>query len=97
METNILNPMAKTTKELLPLNQEEVMGFFMKSEQYYFELSKYFTSGVILMSINKKTGTPLYLIYHMGNFNEPIWNNDWIRCQICSESPLHAKNTRDYF
>lgn len=60
--------MAKTTKEILSLNHEEVMGFFMKSEQCHFEPSKYFTSGVILMSINKKTGTPPYLLYHMGKF-----------------------------
>ena len=69
--------MAKTTKEILSLNHEGVRGFFMKSEQCHFGLSK---SGVILMSINKKTGTPPYLIYHMGNFDEPIWNNKWIRC-----------------
>lgn len=54
METNILNQMTKTTKEILSLNHEGVRGFFMKSEQCHFELSKYFTSGVILMSINKR-------------------------------------------
>lgn len=64
--------MARTKKNILSLCHEEAMGFFMKSEQYHFELSKYFTSGVILMSINKKTGTP----HHMRNFDEPIWNNN---------------------
>ena len=42
METNIVNQMAKTTKEILSLNHEGVRGFFMKSEQCHFELSKYF-------------------------------------------------------
>ena len=36
--------MAKTTKNILSLNHEEVMDFFMKSEQYHgFELPEYFT------------------------------------------------------
>ncbi len=36
--------MAKTTKNILSLNHEEVMDFFMKSEQYHgFELKEYFT------------------------------------------------------
>ena len=36
--------MAKTTKNILTLNHEEAMDFFMKSEQYHgFELPEYFT------------------------------------------------------
>ena len=36
--------MAKTAKNILSLNHEEVMDFFMKSEHYHgFELPEYFT------------------------------------------------------
>lgn len=36
--------MTKITKNILSLNHEEVMDFFMKSEQYHgFELPEYFT------------------------------------------------------
>ena len=41
--------MAKTAKNILTLNHEEVMDFFMKSEQYHgFGLPEYFTFDDLL-------------------------------------------------
>ena len=46
--------MAKTTKNILSLNHEEVMDFFMKSEQYHgFELPEYFTFDEILKYVRE--------------------------------------------
>lgn len=41
--------MAKTAKNILSLNHEKAMDFFMKSEQYHgFELPEYFTFDEVL-------------------------------------------------
>ena len=48
------NPMAKTAKNILTLNHEEAMDFFMKSEQYHgFELPEYFTFDEILKYVRE--------------------------------------------
>ena len=47
--------MAKAAKNILTLNHEEVMDFFMKSEHYHgFELPEYFTFDEVLKQENKK-------------------------------------------
>lgn len=41
--------MAKPAKNILTLNHEEAMGFFMKSEQYHgFELLRFFASDTTI-------------------------------------------------
>ena len=56
--------MAKTTKNILSLNHEEVMDFFMKSEQYHsFELPEYFTFDAFLSSVCDVVRTTLYEKY----------------------------------
>ena len=53
--------MVKTAKDILALNHEEAMDFFMKSEQYHgFELPKYFTFDGVLNYICKVIGTTPY-------------------------------------
>lgn len=53
--------MAKTTKNILSLNYEEVMDFFMKSEQYHgFELPEYFTFDEILKYVRETIGDAPY-------------------------------------
>ena len=53
--------MAKTTKNILSLNHEEVMDFFMKSEQYHgFELPEYFTFDEILKYVRETIGDTSY-------------------------------------
>lgn len=53
--------MAKTTKNILSLNHEEVMDFFMKSEQYHgFELPEYFTFDEILKYVRETIGDAPY-------------------------------------
>ncbi len=53
--------MAKTAKNILTLNHEEAMDFFMKSEQYHgFELPEYFTFDDILKYVREKVGTTPY-------------------------------------
>ena len=53
--------MAKTTKNILSLNHEEVMDFFMKSEQYHgFELPEYFTFDEILKYVRETIGNAPY-------------------------------------
>ena len=54
--------MAETTKNILSLNHEDVMDFFMKSEQYHgFELPEYFTFDEILKYVRETIGdTPLW-------------------------------------
>ena len=49
--------MSKTAKNILSLNHEEVMDFFMKSEQYHgFELPDYFTFDEVLKYVRKAVG-----------------------------------------
>lgn len=44
--------MANTTKNILSLNHEEMLDFFMKSEQAHdFELPEYFTFDDVLIKI----------------------------------------------
>ena len=53
--------MAKTTKNILTLNHEEAMDFFMKSEQYHgFELPEYFTFDEVLKYVREKVGKTPY-------------------------------------
>lgn len=53
--------MAKTAKNILTLNHEEAMDFFMKSEQYHgFELPEYFTFDEILKYVREKVGKTPY-------------------------------------
>ena len=49
--------MAKTAKNILSLNHEEAISFFMKSEQYHgFELPEYFTFDEVLKYVRKAVG-----------------------------------------
>ena len=53
--------MAKTAKNILTLNHEEAMDFFMKSEQYHgFELPEYFTFDKVLKYVREKVGNTPY-------------------------------------
>ena len=53
--------MAKATKNILTLNHEEAMDFFMKSEQYHgFELPEYFTFDEVLKYVREKVGDTPY-------------------------------------
>lgn len=53
--------MAKTAKNILTLNHEEAMDFFMKSEQYHgFELPEYFVFDVVLKYVREKVGDTPY-------------------------------------
>ncbi|MBR5576775.1 MAG: RNA-directed DNA polymerase [Bacteroidaceae bacterium] len=53
--------MAKAAKNILTLNHEEVMDFFMKSEHYHgFELPEYFTFDEVLKHVREKLGTTPY-------------------------------------
>ena len=53
--------MAKTAKNILTLNHEEAMDFFMKSEQYHgFELPEYFTFDDVLKYVREKVGNTPY-------------------------------------
>ena len=53
--------MEKTTKNILTLNHEEAMDFFMKSEQYHgFELPEYFTFDDVLNYVREMIGTTPY-------------------------------------
>jgi hypothetical protein len=53
--------MAKTAKNILTLNHEEAMDFFMKSEQYHgFELPEYFTFDDVLNYVREMIGTTPY-------------------------------------
>lgn len=53
--------MAKTAKNILTLNHEEAMDFFMKSEQYHgFELPEYFTFDEVLRYVRERVGSTPY-------------------------------------
>lgn len=53
--------MSKTAKNILSLNHEEVMDFFMKSEQYHgFELPEFFTFDEVLKFVRKTIGDAPY-------------------------------------
>jgi hypothetical protein len=53
--------MAKAAKNILTLNHEEVMDFFMKSEHYHgFELPEYFTFDEVLKHVREKIGATPY-------------------------------------
>ena len=48
-------------QNILTLNHEEVMDFFMKSEQYHgFELPEYFVFDTLLQSVRDSVGDTLY-------------------------------------
>ena len=53
--------MNKAARNILTLNHEEAMDFFMKSEQYHgFELPEYFTFDEVLKYVREKIGTTPY-------------------------------------
>ena len=53
--------MAKIAKNILSLNHEEAMDFFMKSEQYHgFELPEYFTFDEVLKYVRETVGDAPY-------------------------------------
>ena len=53
--------MNKHIQNILTLNHEEVMDFFMKSEQYHgFELPEYFVFDTLLQSVRDSVGDTLY-------------------------------------
>lgn len=53
--------MSKAAKNILTLNHEEAMDFFMKSEQYHgFELPEYFTFDEVLKYVREKVGDTPY-------------------------------------
>ena len=53
--------MSKTAKNILSLNHEEAMNFFMKSEQYHgFELPEYFTFDEVLKYVRETIGDAPY-------------------------------------
>lgn len=53
--------MAKTAKNILTLNHEEAMDFFMTSDQYHgFELPEYFTFDEVLRYVREKVGSTPY-------------------------------------
>lgn len=53
--------MAKIAKNILSLNHEEAMDFFMKSEQYHgFELPEYFTFDGVLKYVRETIGDAPY-------------------------------------
>ena len=53
--------MSKTAKNILSLNHEEAMDFFMKSEQYHsFELPEYFTFDEVLKHVREVVGDAPY-------------------------------------
>ena len=53
--------MNKHIQNILTLNHEEVMDFFMKSEQYHgFELPEYFVFDKLLQSVRDSVGDSLY-------------------------------------
>ena len=53
--------MVKTAKNILALNHEEAMDFFMKSEQYHgFELPEYFTFDKVLKYVREKVENTPY-------------------------------------
>ena len=53
--------MAKTAKNILSLNHEEAIDFFMKSEQYHgFELPEYFTFDEVLKYVRETIGDAPY-------------------------------------
>ena len=50
--------MSKAAKNILTLNYDEAMDFFMKSEQYHgFELPEYYTFDEVLKYVREKCGT----------------------------------------
>lgn len=53
--------MSKTAKNILSLNHEKAMNFFMKSEQYHgFELPEYFTFDEVLKYVRETIGDAPY-------------------------------------
>ena len=53
--------MSKAARNILTLNHDEAMDFFMKSEQYHgFELPEYFTFDEVLKYVREKVGDTPY-------------------------------------
>ena len=53
--------MSKAARNILSLNHDEAMDFFMKSEQYHgFELPEYFSFDEVLRYVREKVRTIPY-------------------------------------
>ena len=53
--------MSKAARNILTINHDEAMDFFMKSEQYHgFELPEYFTFDQVLKYVREKIGVTTY-------------------------------------
>lgn len=53
--------MAKTAKNMLTLNHEEAMDFFLKFDQYHgFELPEYFTFDEVLNHVRETVVSKTY-------------------------------------
>lgn len=53
--------MTNKTENILSLNHDEAMDFFLKSEQYHgFELPEYFVFDELLQSVKKAVGETPY-------------------------------------
>ena len=53
--------MSKAARNILTINHDEAMDFFMKSEQYHgFELPEYFTFDQVLKNVREKIGVTPY-------------------------------------
>ena len=53
--------MSKAARNILTLNHDEAMDFFLKSEQYHgFELPEYFTFDQVLKNVREKIGVTPY-------------------------------------
>ena len=70
--------MAITTNNILTLNHEEAMDFFMKSEQYHgFELPEYFTFDEVLKYVQIKIGVvPFEMLSYQPNSD---YNQLWLQ------------------
>lgn len=70
--------MAKTAKNILTLNHEEAMDFFMKSEQYHgFELQEYDNRLKVVLAEIVRTGT--WFLEQMGGNMDTVttrWMNN---------------------
>lgn len=91
--------MTKIAKNILSLNHDEVMDFFMNSKQYYcFELPKHFvfdkvqkhTRGDIRDTpykgcVQEASPYTLYIYLSVADKDtESSWKNDWLKAELTS-------------
>lgn len=78
--------MARKTKNILSLNHEEVMDFFMKSGQYHgFELPEYFCFDEVLQ----------HVLQTVGDIPYEDWLNDVISPESLSDVNLNILLNKD--